>query len=48
MATKIIKCTCDHEGQDSLHGKKNRVANKTVKTSGTKEVYRCTVCEKLH
>lgn len=36
----IIKCTCEHEAQDKLHGKKMRVYNPTVKG------YRCTVCLK--
>ena len=35
----IVKCDCKHEGQDALHGKGNRVGNKT-----TKNQTRCTVC----
>ena len=42
MATKILKCTCKHEGQDELHGKGMRVFNSTSKD----DTYRCTVCEK--
>ena len=34
----ISSCICNHEGQDSLHGKGMRVFNETVKG------YRCTVC----
>lgn len=37
----IIKCTCEHKGQDELHGKKNRVHNPC-----SKGYQRCTVCLK--
>ena len=43
---KIIKCNCEHEGQDKMYGKGNRVANEVVSKSGTKKIYRCTVCGK--
>lgn len=43
--TRIIQCTCQHEFQDELYGKRNRVFNETV--SGDKVTgYRCTVCKK--
>lgn len=41
----IVKCLCSHEGQDMLHGKGNRVANKTKQANPDK--YRCTVCSSL-
>lgn len=41
----ILRCTCSHEAQDSLHGKGNRVANRTKQTNPDK--YRCTVCSAL-
>lgn len=43
----IIRCTCQHEAQDELHGPGNRVANK-CKESGGSTPYRCTVCKKEH
>ncbi len=42
--TKIMKCYCKHEFQDSRYGKQNRVYNKT-KDDG---IYRCTVCGKVN
>lgn len=44
-ATKIVKCSCSHEYQDKLHGKGNRVANKSA---ATPPKYVCTVCGKEH
>jgi len=41
--TKILKCTCKHEGQDKLHGPGKRVHNQTK----DHDVFRCTVCSKL-
>ena len=38
----ILRCDCKHEGQDSLHGKGNRVFNPISKPG----FYRCTVCLK--
>lgn len=46
MATKIIECTCDNKYQDKRYGFGKRVANATLKKSGDKVVYRCTVCSK--
>ncbi len=46
MATKRMKCYCKSEYQDKVLGKQKRVFNKTLKTNGTKPVYRCTVCGK--
>lgn len=40
---KVIACTCQHKGQDAIHGKGMRVMNECRGTSG-KETYRCTVC----
>ncbi len=41
----IKKCNCIHAGQDKLHGKGNRVFNKTEKKKGgDRKFYRCTVC----
>lgn len=34
----VMNCKCNHQGQDQIHGKGQRVFNKTVKG------YRCTVC----
>lgn len=39
---KIFKCTCEHEGQDQMYGKFNRVFNE-METTGK---FRCTVCGK--
>lgn len=38
----IKACSCKHEGQDSLHGKWQRVFNEVKSAKGTE--YRCTVC----
>lgn len=40
--TLITQCECNHEDQDKMYGKGNRVFNKTAKTPGTS--YRCTIC----
>jgi len=44
MAVK--SCTCKHKDQDDMNGKGKRVHNPTTKATGTKTVYRCTVCKK--
>ena len=47
MSEATIKvCSCDHKGQDSLHGKGRRVHN----YCGNSGHWRCTVCgsEKSH
>lgn len=44
MPSKIFKCTCEHDAQDSLHGKGNRVFNSGGKNKET--TYSCTVCSK--
>lgn len=36
----ILRCHCEHEVQDKLYGKKNRVHNYAEKTKN----WRCTVC----
>lgn len=40
----ILKCTCQHEGQDKLHGKKMRVMNQIKTSQHADKQYRCTVC----
>ena len=37
--TRILTCTCDHDGQDRIYGKGRRVHN--LMATGE---YRCTVC----
>lgn len=45
----ILMCKCEHEGQDNLHGKGNRVMNLTLKGKvGDMRVWRCTVCGTEH
>lgn len=46
MSAIIKPCTCIHEGQDKLHGKRNRVWNQIKTAQGSKNKYRCTVCLK--
>ncbi len=41
----ILKCTCEHEGQDKLHGKNQRVHNETNKGQEKQVIWRCTVCQ---
>ena len=41
MGTKVKKCTCQHEEQDKLYGKGNRLMNESTKG------LRCTVCGKI-
>ena len=48
MMTKIVKCACKNDYQDSKYGKGNRVANKTTSSKGTTPTFRCTVCLKEH
>lgn len=44
-----VKCKCQHEWQDSLHGHGVRVANRTQKEPDKDHVeVRCTVCKALH
>ncbi len=42
----IKRCTCSHISQDKLHGKNNRVFNKTKSSPGVQDTYRCTVCKR--
>ena len=42
MAVVIKQCTCDHEFQDKIYGKKMRVCNTLDKSTRA----RCTVCKK--
>lgn len=42
---KILKCNCNHSGQDKLHGAGMRVCNHVI-TKGTTSAYRCTVCNR--
>ena len=39
----IVKCLCQHESQDKIHGPQNRVMNQTKDPSRV----RCTVCKTL-
>ncbi len=39
VTTNVRFCTCVHEGQDKMFGKRNRLHNLTKK-----EDWRCTVC----
>lgn len=43
-STKVITCTCKHDGQDKIYGNNKRLANRINKS--TTEVYRCTICAK--
>ena len=46
--TKVKQCSCSNEGQDRIYGPKNRVFNRTNKSSakaGESGEYRCTVCD---
>lgn len=38
--TVVKTCTCTHESQDQIHGKKQRVFNSLEKDNQ----YKCTVC----
>lgn len=39
----IAKCTCQHKGQDGLHGEHMRVWNAHKRKDGVTQL-RCTVC----
>lgn len=41
---KIDQCVCDHEYQDAIYGRQQRVHNWAIK----KRVWRCTVCGREH
>jgi hypothetical protein len=43
---KVVKCKCDHKGQDKLYGQGMRLANRGA--SADKPVYTCTVCGVKH
>ena len=40
---RVLRCDCEHAGQDKLHGRRLRVHNKMTKAENT---WRCTVCKK--
>ena len=42
--SKVMKCSCKHEFQDSVYGKNMRVFNPIGKSQD--RGYRCTVCGK--
>lgn len=44
--SKIIKCTCEHKGQDELHGAGMRVHTKIKQREANNKMWRCTVCGK--
>lgn len=46
MPSIVKPCSCQHESQDKIHGKGNRVKNQTA-VKGEKKTYRCTVCKKV-
>ena len=46
--TKIVKCECKHEYQDSKHGPGKRVANWARNANMKSGGWRCTVCGKVH
>ena len=41
--TRVLKCTCSHEYQDSLYGKRLRLHNRCGKKA-SQPFWRCTVC----
>lgn len=41
--TRILACSCSHDGQDKLHGKGQRVHN-LCRKDGKATGWRCTVC----
>lgn len=43
-----VKCQCQHEQQDKMHGQGVRVANRTAKGDKDSSEARCTVCGKIH
>lgn len=46
--TKIIRCSCTHVAQDSMHGKGMRVHNHAAKAGVLKSpAWRCTVCSNV-
>ena len=44
--TETLSCTCEHVDQDKMYGKNIRLFNQTEKLSGSKPIFRCTVCKK--
>lgn len=40
----VMTCTCENGYQDKKYGTQKRVHNETEKKSGTKPIYRCSVC----
>lgn len=44
MEGKVMKCTCQHEGQDAMYGKGMRYWNPCGKGKDQGSSYRCTVC----
>jgi len=42
MKTKIMPCKCEHEYQDKIYGKGNRVHNESEAKSIT--TWGCTIC----
>lgn len=46
--TLIKECTCVSPYQDKIHGQSKRVMNPTKKEDGSKQLFRCTVCGRMH
>lgn len=43
--TKVLKCNCEHEFQDSIYGNHMRLFNERI-ANGKNNGWRCTVCGK--
>lgn len=48
QGTRIVRCTCDNQYQDSVYGKNMRVANSCASNNASVKNFRCTVCLKVH
>ncbi len=45
MDTKVMKCSCEHKGQDAIYGKGMRLFNRAKhRTQKDGKAWRCTVC----
>ena len=43
--TKVMRCPCDHKGQDEMHGKGMRAHNSVNKDAKSgSQTWRCTAC----
>lgn len=49
MTTTVKQCSCQHEYQDSVYGKKMRLMNrKKMASKDATPTYKCTVCNTQH